>query len=172
MLRGGGQSVQIRQTRAADIDALAGIEERVFPSDQMSRRSFRRSISSPTMTMLTAVSDGRPVGYALVHRRRGSKVAHLASIAVGPEMAGHGVGSELLRRVETDAARRGAACVRLEVRSDNSVARHLYELAGYHVIATLDGYYEDGTAAIRYEKLLAPRRGPRAGKPEPPHLTA
>jgi [ribosomal protein S18]-alanine N-acetyltransferase len=164
--------VQIRRTRAADIDALAGIEDTVFPSDQMSRRSFRRSIRSPTMTMLTAVSDGKPVGYALVHRRRGSKVAHLASIAVGPDMAGHGVGSELLRRVETDAARRGAACVRLEVRSDNSVARHLYELAGYHVIATLDDYYEDGTAAIRYEKLLATRRGRRERKPETPHLTA
>ena len=97
--------MQIRRTRAADIEVLAGIEDRVFPSDQMSRRSFRRSISSPTMTMLTAVSEGTPVGYALVHRRRGSKIAHLASIAVGPEMAGHGVGGELLRRVEADAAR-------------------------------------------------------------------
>lgn len=164
--------MQIRRTRAADLDVLAAIEGTVFPSDRMSRRSFRRSISSPTMTMLTAVSEGKPVGYALVHRRRGSRIAHLASIAVGPEKAGHGVGGKLLGRVEVDAARHGAACIRLEVRSDNSVARHLYELAGYCVIATLDDYYEDGTSAIRYEKLLAPRSGPGAGKPEPPHLRA
>ena len=163
--------MQIRRTRAADLEVLVAIENTVFPSDQMSRRSLQRSISSPTMTMLTAVSEGAPVGYALVHRRRGSKIAHLASIAVAPKMAGHRVGSELLRRVEADADRHGAACVRLEVRSDNSVARHLYELAGYQITATLDDYYEDGTSAIRYEKVLARRSGARASKPERPHLT-
>lgn len=163
--------MQIRRTRASDLDVLAGIEDAVFPSDQMSRRSFRRSIRAPTMTMLTAVSEGTPVGYALVHRRRGSNIAHLASIAVAPELAGHGVGSELLRRAQGDAARHGAARIRLEVRSDNAVARHLYESVGYQLVATLDKYYEDGTPAARYEKVLTRRERRRGRSSERPQVT-
>ena len=107
------------------------------------------------MTMLTAVVGGTPVGYALVHRRHGSKISHLASIAVAPDCSGHGVGQKLLSRAERDALAHGAAFVRLEVRSDNSVARHLYESAGYAVRAVLEDYYEDGTAAVCYEKRIA-----------------
>jgi len=157
--------VQIRRTQAADLDVLVAIENTVFPSDRMSRRSLQRSISSPTMTMLTAVSEGTPVGYALVHRRRGSKIAHLASIAVGRDTASGANSCGVLRQT------RLATCVRLEVRSDNSVARHLYGFAGYQITATLDDYYEDGTSAVRYEKVLARRSGARASKPERPHLT-
>lgn len=149
-----GAGVTIRPGRASDVDALLVIEKEVFPTDRLNARALRRSLRSPTISFLTAVQDGRPVGYALLHRRRASSVVQLASIAVAPEAGGRGVGAMLLEAAEREAARHGARRVRLEVRPDNEPARALYDRAGYRRLDVVDDYYSDGTPAWRYEKEL------------------
>jgi ribosomal-protein-alanine acetyltransferase len=148
---------KIRPARAADIDALLAIENAAFASDRIERRAFRHAIRSPTMICLVASERSKVLGYGIVERRRTSTAARLTSVAVAPEAAGAGLGQRLLTGLETEAIAAGARRMRLEVRADNRIARKLYEMAGYRLVETIEDYYEDGGAALRYEKALASR---------------
>jgi ribosomal-protein-alanine acetyltransferase len=145
----------IRPARPADIDALLAIENAAFATDRIERRAFRHAIRSPTIVCLVASRGSKVLGYGIVERRRNSATARLTSIAVAPEAAGAGLGRRLLPALEAEAIASGAWRMRLEVRADHEAARKLYETAGYRAVETLEGYYEDGGAAQRYEKALA-----------------
>ncbi|TGR60809.1 GNAT family N-acetyltransferase, partial [bacterium M00.F.Ca.ET.194.01.1.1] len=91
---------EIRKARASDVDDLAAIEKAVFSGDRLSRRSFRQFIERETAETLVAEIDGRVGGYAIVLFRKGSGVARLYSIAVGPFFGGLGIGRQLLSAAE------------------------------------------------------------------------
>ena len=147
--------VAIRQARASDIEALVRIENAVFETDRLSRRSFRQLIERETAEILVAEADGGEVaGYCVVLFRRGSGVARLYSIAVAPERARQGVGRELLSAAETAAFDHDRMILRLEVREDNGRAIAVYSKNGYRRIGRELDYYEDGAPALRYEKML------------------
>jgi ribosomal protein S18 acetylase RimI-like enzyme len=102
----------------------------------------------------------------MAHRRRGSTLARLTSLAVRPDRAGQGFGQALLAAMERRARECGCVRMRLEVRTDNRPAQRLYERSGYRCFATVQDYYEDGETARRYEKVLAdlsPGPEPSAG---------
>ncbi|MER8379735.1 peptidase C39 family protein [Mesorhizobium sp. M0142] len=145
---------EIRKARASDVDDLAAIEKAVFSSDRISRRSFRQLIERDTAELLVGESDGRVAGYAVVLFRKGSGVARLYSIAVGPFFGGRGVGRLLLEEAEAAAFEHGRMMLRLEVREDNPRAIQIYERSGYRKIGREPDYYEDGATALRYEKTL------------------
>ena len=86
--------------------------------------------------------------------RRGSDLGWLTSVAVSPEARGKGLGRLLVARAEHATRDAGRARIRLEVRADNEAARVLYERAGYERFGTVPDYYEDGAAALRFEKRL------------------
>lgn len=144
---------EIRPATLSDIDALAALEEAVFAADRISPRSFRRLVGGGQAIVLVA-AQGRDIhGYALVLLRRGSGLARLYSLAARAE--GAGLGRLLLERAEQAATRSGRQVMRLEVREDNARAVALYEKNGYRPIGRKPGYYEDGAAALRYEKPLS-----------------
>lgn len=145
---------EIRTARASDVDDLAAIEKAVFSSDRISRRSFRQFIERETAETLVAEIDGRVGGYAIVLFRKGSGVARLYSIAVGPFFGGLGIGRQLLSAAEEAAFEHDRMMLRLEVREDNGRAIRIYEQAGYRKIGREPDYYEDGATALRYEKTL------------------
>jgi ribosomal protein S18 acetylase RimI-like enzyme len=150
-------TVMSRTTRPAglaDLDALAALEQRAFTTDRLSRRSFRALLASPTAALIVAERDGRLGGYAVVLFRKGATVARLYSIAVVSEFAGHGIGTALLTSAEGAARRRRMTAMRLEVQEGNSAAIRVYERAHYRLQGREAAYYEDGTAALRYEKAL------------------
>jgi ribosomal protein S18 acetylase RimI-like enzyme len=144
-----------RAAEARDLDGLERLENAVFPGDRLSRRSLRRYIDAPTTELL--VADGRRdtlAGYALVAFRKGSTLARLYSIAVDEAASGSGIGRVLLAAAEDAAQDRKCRALRLEVRSDNARAITLYERNGYVRFGEIDDYYEDGAAALRFEKAL------------------
>ncbi len=145
---------EIRKARASDVDDLAAIEKAVFSSDRLSRRSFRQLIERETAEMLVAENDGHVAGYAVVLFRKGSGVARLYSIAVGPFFGSLGIGRQLLAAAEEAAYEHDRMMLRLEVREDNPRAINIYEQAGYRKIGREPDYYEDGATALRYEKTL------------------
>jgi ribosomal-protein-alanine N-acetyltransferase len=147
-------SVTIRPARPTDLDALAGLEARVFSGDRLSRTAMRRHMASGTALMLVADLSGGAAGYALVFFRKGSATARLYSIAVDPQIAPPGTGRALLSGVEKGAAQRGVAAMRLEVRADNARAIELYERTGYTLRGRRAGYYEDGADALLYRREL------------------
>lgn len=144
----------IRPATLSDIDGLVTIENAVFATDRISRRSFRQLIEGRTAETFAATQQDRLCGYAMVLFREGSGVARLYSLAVSPAGTGGGIGRKLLEAAEQAAFHRDRLLMRLEVSEDNARAISLYERNGYRRIGREDGYYEDGGAALRYEKLL------------------
>lgn len=150
-----GDAIVLRPGGPDDLDALLRLEQAAFSGDQLDRRAFRHALRSPTMTLCVAESGKALLGYVLVERRRNSSIARLTSVAVAPDASGRGLGRQLVGAAEQTSRGLGGKLIRLEVRSDNGRARTLYEGLGYRLFATVDDYYEDGAAALRFEKTLA-----------------
>jgi [ribosomal protein S18]-alanine N-acetyltransferase len=153
--------ISIRAAVLGDLDAIFALEQAVFATDRLSRRSLRAFILAPHRPLLVAVSGGAVAGYALIAVRKKSTAARLYSIAVDPRMGRKGVGSALMAACETYAAARGSDRLRLEVRADNAPAIALYRRLGYAQFGQYDAYYADGARALRFEKPIG-RRGKAA----------
>jgi ribosomal protein S18 acetylase RimI-like enzyme len=139
----------------SDLDNLLTLERCAFAGDQLSRRSLRHFLGSPTAALLVAEQDDRLAGYALVLFTARSGVARLYSIAVAPEWAGRGVGVLLLAAAEAAARGRGYRVMRLEVDATNARAIARYRKAGYAAFTRRPGYYENGADALRFQKQLS-----------------
>ena len=151
----------IRKAHQSDLAALVGIENQCFASDRLSRRSLRYFLAAPSATLLVAQDRGAVAGYSLVAFRKGSAIARLYSIAVDQAFRGRNIGCALLKAGEKTARARGATLMRLEVRSRNRPAIALYEEQGYRRFGRIADYYEDGAAALCYEKHLLPSSKPK-----------
>ncbi len=155
-------AAKLRRGRMTDLDALLAIEEAVFTTDTLSRRSFRRFLATTGATLIVAESAGKLAGYALVLYPPRSMFARLYSIAVAPHSGRRGVGPVLLAAAERAARRRGRSAMRLEVHEHNSRAVARYETSGYRLFGRHRRYYDDRGDALRFEKRLVPesRRSP------------
>jgi ribosomal protein S18 acetylase RimI-like enzyme len=150
----------IRPATLNDLDALVALENRCFTTDRLSRRSFRYMLTKAKAATLVDVHQGALRGYVLVLFHAGTSLARNYSIAVSPEAQGQGVGRALMEAAEREALAHGCVYMRLEVRPDNEGAIQLYRKLSYRQFGTLDDYYEDHMAALRFEKLLAPHLRP------------
>jgi ribosomal protein S18 acetylase RimI-like enzyme len=148
-------TVRVRPATPADLDALVGLEDRVFLTDRIRRRGFRRFLASPRAVLLAAQCEDKLAGYALVLFRANSGVARLYSIGVAPEFAGRRIGTVLLAAAESAAIERDCAFLRLEVHEENAAAVRLYRKSGYRAFGRHPDYYEDGGTALRFEKRIA-----------------
>ena len=155
-------SVRIRRATPSDLAALVDLENSTFISDRMSARQLRHHLDNASSAVLVATRDGEVVGSAVLFLHARHRSARLYSIAVSAGARGGGIGQVLLAAAERVATAQGRAVMRLEVRSENSPARKLYERNAYRSIGRRKGYYEDGHDAERYEKSLA-RRGLSSG---------
>jgi ribosomal-protein-alanine acetyltransferase len=146
--------MRVRRATEADLESVVGLENLVFTTDRISRRSFRRFLATPPTVFLTAEEDGAFAGYALVLFRPNSAVARLYSIAVQPEFARRGIGRALIAAAERAARRQSREVMRLEVQTANGTAIARYRKSGYRELGRRPAYYLDGTDAFRFEKRL------------------
>jgi ribosomal protein S18 acetylase RimI-like enzyme len=149
--------VKLRRGRMTDLDALRVLEQAVFTTDILSRRSFRHFLASRGATLIVAENANRLAGYVLALYPPGSKLARLYSIAVAPHIGRRGVGTLLLAAAERAARRRGRTTMRLEVHDHNSRAIAHYEKSGYRLFGRHRNYYDDHGDALRFEKALTSR---------------
>ena len=154
MARGMKAKATIRKARLADLDRVTEIEWSVFDSDQLSRQSLRRYMQVPSAAMIVAQENQEITGYALVGLRKGSKIGRLYSIAVDKACGKRGVGRALLDASEQLAKKRKCTLFALEVRAGNRRAINLYKKNGYRLIGRENDWYEDGAAALKFEKTL------------------
>jgi ribosomal protein S18 acetylase RimI-like enzyme len=156
LARAPASEVRVRPAERGDIDALLKLEQRVFATDRLSRRSLRRFLGSRSADVLVASENGDLVGTAFILFRAHSVVARLYSIAVAPHAGGRGVAPMLLDAAEAAAMVRGCRLMRLEVHHTNHAAISRYRKSGYREFGRLRRYYEDGGDALRFEKRLVP----------------
>jgi len=148
-------AAKLRRGRISDLDALVELEQAVFTTDILSRRSFRRFVAASTATLLVAEAGGALAGYVLVLYRPRSKRARLYSIAVAPRIGGRGVGPLLLAGAEDAAWRHRRRVMRLEVHAHNTRAIARYEKTGYRQFGRYRAYYDDNVDALRFDKALS-----------------
>jgi ribosomal protein S18 acetylase RimI-like enzyme len=147
--------LEVRPGKPADIPSLFALEARVFATDRLSRRGFRRLLASPAADLLVAEHSGAFAGYVLVLFRANSAVARIYSLAVAPEREGLGIGTRLIEAAEDAAHRRGCTRIRLEVHEANARAAERYRKSGYTHFGEYRQYYGDRGNALRFEKRLA-----------------
>jgi len=146
----------IRSATPADIPALVALENRSFNSDRLSERSFRHMLTRGNGVTIIDEVAGRVRGYVMVLFHRNTTVARMYSLATDPEFRGRGISKALITEAESASLDRGMVAMRLEVRADNTAAQQLYLSLDYIQFDFVPGYYEDGEAALRLEKELAP----------------
>ena len=151
-------SINIREARPRDLDAIARLENGSFEADRVSRRSLREFLRAPHRPVIAATINDELAGYALVALRKGARAVRIYSLAVDARFTRRGVGRTLLQACEAYARRHRRETLTLEVRYDNASAIALYESCGFRQFGEHTHYYADGATALRYEKsLVAPQ---------------
>ncbi|MGA2528509.1 MAG: GNAT family N-acetyltransferase [Acidimicrobiales bacterium] len=93
-------------------------------------------VKTPGVLWLVAETKaGESIGHVWVgpQPRPGAKGAWIYAIEIDPGQRGKGYGRALLDAAEKEAARHGFTAIGLNVFGPNTVARNLYESAGYEV---------------------------------------
>ncbi len=144
-----------RHAVADDLSALIRLEAQ-FPGDRLRPRQLRFHLNQAGGRLRVITIGQRAVGYSLVLRRAGSRIARLYSLVIDQTLRGTGLGRRLLDDAEQAARGADADAMRLEVRADNAAAIALYRRSGYRDIGRRGGYYDDSTDALRLEKPLRP----------------
>lgn len=145
--------IVLRAARDDDLPALLALEAQ-FPGDRMPARQFRRHLHSATARIQVAQCGDALVAASVLFFRARSTRARLYSLIVAAAARGRGIAARLLADGEHAARARGCQRMGLEVRADNHAAIALYQGAGYRVLGELPGYYHDGMAALRMQRLL------------------
>ena len=133
----------------------------LFRENAGMREQEQRRITSYTREcyrrIVIAELDGEAVGWCSHARER----PYVPYLLVAPHCQGRGIGSSLLRRVESLLELRGFDRVYLETPADHLRAVRFYEHQGYGILAMKadgHGHYEP-LMSVRLEKRLNPYQG-------------
>jgi ribosomal protein S18 acetylase RimI-like enzyme len=147
----------VRLATAGDAEAIAAmsrdyIEQGLGWSWHVAR--VQRSIRDPDTNVAVVRESGAILAFGIMKYRE--EVAHLLLFAVRRSHQRQGVGSLVLRWLESVALASGATRIDLECRRDNSAGRNFYGEHGYHEHVISRGYYGGVKDAVRLEKWLVP----------------
>lgn len=148
--------VSLRELEWTDLETLAALEHSLFADDAWSVETWWAELAGrPRRDYVVAVGpDGSIAGYAGLDLT--GDVADIMTIATAPAHQGKGIGRLLLGELVLRARRHGAEALLLEVRSDNTAARSLYDHNGFDVISARRRYYQPGDVdALVMRRLLA-----------------
>ena len=160
-------SIEIRRLTYADLPQVIAIERRAFPTP-WSLAMFVLELSKPSGICLTALYDGRVVGYLVCSRY--DVVWHVMNVAVDPARRREGVATALLDHLFEQADKPGEQYT-LEVRTSNDAAIALYERFGFRSAGVRPGYYHDNKEDALIMWRVVGEDGGRGGA-EAPRRTA
>jgi 2-amino-4-hydroxy-6-hydroxymethyldihydropteridine diphosphokinase len=161
--------ISIRKAQTTDARRLADIAFRAWEAGilpllteqpgmrEAEQKRLTQAVAEQIARVIVAEVDGIAVGWCSRSARR----AYIPYLFVMPELQGHGLGSMLLRRMESMLELEGAERVHLETPADNVRAVRFYEKQGYRILALRP----DGRAAhepfmsVHLEKRLDPYEG-------------
>jgi ribosomal-protein-alanine N-acetyltransferase len=159
----------IRKALPSEVETLADIGFVAWERDLMpflngpaaSRQNERRRLSAAVHELLdrTIVAEIDAVAVGWCARQRGK--AYIPYLFVTPLLQNHGIGSALLRRMESMLELQGADRVQLDTLADNVRAVNFYQHQGYQILVLKSEGKpgQQGSLSIRLEKRLQPFRG-------------
>lgn len=130
---------QIRKMKEADIEAVAGIERRIF-SMPWTEQGFRSSLNSEDTLYLVVDNEDQILGYCGF--LQSFDEADITNVAVAPEMRNSGIGFAMLTELMQQGRTRGIERYTLEVRAGNAAAIHLYEKLGFESVGIRKNFYD------------------------------
>lgn len=150
--------IRLRLMQERDLEAVLDLERTCF-ADPWVRAAFLAEIEDAPHIRWPVVAVGPELaGYVVAWFIEDE--THLANLAVAPACRRQGLGHRLVGAVLTEAARRGARWIRLEVRDSNTAALALYHAFGFRPVGRRKHYYVDnGEDALLLELDLAQRAG-------------
>ncbi|WP_426954472.1 GNAT family N-acetyltransferase [Muricoccus radiodurans] len=139
------EDLLLRLARREDALDLAALHARAFPpAERWDLVAITAMLAMPGAFGVMA-GEG-PEGFILA--RAVEDEAEVLTLAVDPDARRQRIGATLLAAASAEAARRGAACLFLEVSEANAAARALYAAAGTAKVGRRRRYYADGSDAI------------------------
>jgi len=158
----------IRKAILSEVETLADIGYVAWERDLMPflngtaaiKQNERKRLSTAVHDLLdriiVAEIDGVAVGWCA--RQRGK--AYIPYLFVTPLLQNHGIGTAILRRMESMLELQGADRVQLDTLADNVRAVNFYQHQGYQILVLKSEGQPGQTAmSIRLEKKLQPFRG-------------
>ncbi len=145
----------LRALNMADLERLVEIEDRAYRRQGWSRIIFEDCLNVGYACWGATLHDSL-VGYVIVSIAAGE--SHLLNLAVDPACQRRGVGYMLLDFACEEVRRQQVACMFLEVRPSNRVARDLYTMMGFSEFGRRRGYYPNRGGVTREDALVFCRR--------------
>jgi ribosomal-protein-alanine N-acetyltransferase len=136
-------TIIIEDASIRDLDRLFEIETQCFNEEAFTRKQIAQLFKDYSAISLVAKENDKIIGFVIgmIYFDRNASAGHILTIDVSPANRRKGVGSKLLRTIETIFKEKGVKTSNLEVREDNVAAINLYEKLGYQRIGTLKNYY-------------------------------
>jgi len=160
----------IRKAVASEAERLADIayiawERDLRPflaAEQQNRQAERRRLQAAVHELLdrTIVAERDGVALGWCARARGRP--YIPYLFVAPLSQNQGIGTLLLKRMESVLELEGCDRVHLDTLSDNVRAVNFYQHQGYQIMALKHegASARDPQTSVRLEKRLSPYRGP------------
>lgn len=137
------QKLIIREMQSEDIPAVAALEAMCF-SEAWSEQAFRDALKQPEALMMTAIGMGNnPMGYCGIYLS--ADEGEITNVAVHPDHRKQRIADAILREVLSEAWKRGAKNIYLEVRESNLPAQKLYEKQGFVPCGIRKNFYRKPT---------------------------
>ena len=137
---------EIRKAELRDLGPALAMDREVFGPDAWTVMDYAAVFSEKGVKKFTAVSGGKFAGFGASEWDREQNAVCLMTLAVRPEFRNRGIGSALLKAMET--AFGDLSDVYLHVDSENETAIRLYLQNGYKQSGIIPSYYMNGHDAI------------------------
>ena len=137
------QKLIIRKMQPEDVPAIAALEAACF-SEPWSEQAFLDALKQPEALMMTAIGMGNnSIGYCGIYLS--ADEGEITNVAVRPDYRKQGIADAILTEVLSEAWKRGAQTIYLEVRERNIPAQKLYEKHGFVSCGIRKNFYRKPT---------------------------
>ncbi len=143
----------------ADAPALAALSAACFGPTAITAAGWRRSLGRANALVLTLRAGPELRCHCLIEFNRSQRRAYVVETATAEAARGQGLALFLRGRLELFCVSVGYRHIASHVSVDNAAARALNRRAGMVEVGQMEGYYDDGGAAIDLRKTLAAAPG-------------
>ncbi len=134
-------TIRLRAVRHGDLDRVARLHARCFPSDAWDAVALAGILAMPPASGQIAETDaGEPVGVLFDLIVAGE--AEILTLGVHPAFRRRGIARALLEDLYARALHGGATRIILEVAASNEDALGLYESGGFRRVGQRPNYYQ------------------------------